>query len=116
MRNNATDPLGLILPAEAQQSLGRWVRLNRQRQMLTLSMLASKSGVPVMTLSRLERTGKGSVDALTRALMALGELDQFNAYVQEQLRRASLPQDISEIENPRPPRQRVRIRKAKGGE
>ena len=114
MKNGGTDPLGLTLPTEAQLSLGRWLRLNRQRQELTLSMLSSKSGVPVMTLSRLERTGKGSVDAFTRALMALGELDHFNAYIQEQMRKASLPQDISEIENSPRQRLRVRIRKAKG--
>ncbi len=87
--------------------------MNRQRQMLTLAMLASKSGVPKMTLSRLEQHGKGSLDALLRALMALGELDPFNAYVQEQLRKTSLPQDLSELDKPRP-RERMRVRRSKG--
>ena len=104
------ETLQLTLSADVQQALGRWLRLSRQRQKLTLSMLASKSGVPTMTLSRLERQGMGSIDALVRALMALGELDPFNGYVQEQLRKAALPQDISEIEQPRR-RERMRVRR-----
>src|SRR5437870_1787742 len=106
------DPLRLTLPGDAQRALGQWLRLNRQRQILTLSMLASKSGVPVMTLSRLEREGKGSVDALMRTLMARGELDRFNACIQEQLRQEALPRDLSELETQPRRRQRVWIRKS----
>ena len=115
MKRTEYDPLQLALPKDVQQSLGEWLRLNRQRHMLTLSMLASKSGVPAMTLSRLERHGKASLDALLRVLMALGELDRFNIYIQEQLRQVTLPQDLSELEKPLPRRQRVRIRKPEGG-
>lgn len=74
-------------------------------------MLASRSGVPVATLSRLEREGQGGVDNLLRVLQALGALDGFHLHVQELLRKASLPQDLSEIKRPAPPRQRVRLRK-----
>ena len=110
-----SDPLQLALPSDVQQALGQWLRLSRQRHTLTLTMLAAKSGVPAMTLSRLERKGKGSMDALMRALMALGELDHFNAYILERLRQTSLPQDLAELEKPQRRRQRVRIRKPKGG-
>lgn len=74
-------------------------------------MLASKSGVPVTTLSRFEREGEGSVDSLMRLLQALGELDRFHADTQERLRQASIPRDLSELQKPSMARQRVRVRK-----
>ena len=61
-------------PRETRQVLGQWVRLARQRLGLTQPLLASKSGVSVATLSRLEREGQGGVDNLLRVLQALGEL------------------------------------------
>ncbi len=96
---------------EARQALGQWLRLTRQRLELTQPLLASRSGVPVSTLSRLEREGQGGVDNLLRVLQALGELDGFHAHVLEQLRKASLPRDLSEMKKPAAPRQRVRLRK-----
>ena len=98
-------------PRETRQVLGQWIRLTRQRLGLTQPLLASKSGVAVTTLSRLEREGQGAVDNLLRVLQALGELDGFHAHVQELLRKASLPQDLSEIKKPAAPRQRVRLSK-----
>jgi transcriptional regulator with XRE-family HTH domain len=77
--------------------------------------LASKSGVSVTTLSRLEREGQGGVDNLLRVLQALGELDGFHAHVQGLLQKASLPQDISELQQPTRPRQRVRLHKPPQG-
>lgn len=104
----------MIRPRETRQALGQWVRLVRQRQGLTQPLLASKSGVPVASLSRLEREGQGGVDNLLRVLQALGELDGFHAHVQELLQKASLPNDLAELKNPSPPRQRVRLRKLPG--
>jgi len=98
-------------PRETRQVLGQWVRLTRQRLGLTQPLLASKSGVSVATLSRLEREGQGGVDNLLRVLQVLGKLDGFHAHVQELLRKASLPHDLSEMKKPAPPRQRVRLRK-----
>jgi len=109
----ANSPISVTIPKEAQQTLGKWLRLSRQNQMLTLVMLASKSGVPTMTLSRLEREGRGSLEAAMRALHALGELDAFNQYLLEQLRRASLPQDISQLEKPQRPKLRVRVKRTR---
>lgn len=104
----------MMRPRETRQALGQWVRLVRQRQGLTQPLLASKSGVPVASLSRLEREGQGGVDNLLRVLQALGELDGFYAHVQELLQKASLPNDLAELKNPSPPRQRVRLRKLPG--
>ena len=102
--------LQVVRPKDARQSLGRWLRLSRQRLEWTQSMLSSRSGVPVATLSLLEREGTGGIDNLMRVLQALGELDGFHAHLQERLRQASLPRDISELLRPIKPRQRVRIR------
>lgn|GEM_PF-1510983 len=109
-------PLALVRPREARHALGRWLRLARQRMVWTQAMLASKAGVPVATLSRLEREGEGSIDAVFRALQALGELDGVNAFVQERLRLASLPSDLADIGKNSPVRQRIRPAKnPKGG-
>lgn len=101
----------MILPRETRQVLGQWIRLTRQRLGLTQPMLASKSAVPVTTLSRLEREGQGGIDNLLRIFQALGELDGFHAHLQELLRKASLPTDLSEIKKSAAPRQRVRLPK-----
>lgn len=112
MSNSSIDSaIQMVRPRETRQALGQWIRLARQRLGLTQPMLASKSGVPVTTLSRLEREGQGGVDHLLRVLQALGELDGFHAHVQELLRKASLPRDLSDMKKPAPPRQRVRFRK-----
>ena len=76
-------------------------------------MLAARSGIPVSTLSRLERDGEGGLDTFVRLLHALGELDGFHAYVKEQLRKASFPSDIAELLTAKPIRKRVRLRKSK---
>ncbi len=103
--------LQLARPHETRRLLGQWIRLARQRLGLTQPLLASRSGVPVTTLSRLEREGLGGVDTLLRVLQALGELDGFHAYIQELQRKAVLPQDLADLKKSSPPRQRVRLRK-----
>ncbi len=114
--NRTLDTLQLVRPTEARQALGRWIRLARQRGERTQPMLAAMSGVPVATLSRLEREGRGSIDALVRVLQALGELDRFDAFVQERIRLASLPSDLAALQRKATVVQRVRVRKAaKGG-
>lgn len=106
--------LQMVRPKETRQALGQWVRLVRQRAEWTQPVLALKSGVPVATLSRLEREGQGSVDAVTRVLQALGELDGLHAYIQERARLAALPSDLADLPVERQTRLRVRLRKAAG--
>ncbi len=115
MENSAiNNAIQMMRPCETRQALGQWVRLTRQRQGLTQPLLASKSGVAVTSLSRLEREGQGGVDNLLRVLQALGELDGFHARIQELLQKASLPTDLAEMKKSAPPRQRVRLRKPPG--
>ena len=103
------DVIQVVRPRETRQVIGQWIRLSRQRLGLTQSMLASRSGVPVTTVSRLEREGQGGLDTLLRILQALGELDGFDTHIRERLRKASLPTDLSEIGKHSLPRQRVRL-------
>lgn len=105
----------LIRPCEVRESLGQWLRLTRQRLEWTLPMLASRSGVPVSTLSRLEREGQGGIDNLLRVMQALGVLDAAQGALRDQIRLASIPADLSEIAVSPKPRQRVRPRKQKEG-
>jgi transcriptional regulator with XRE-family HTH domain len=104
--------LQIAQPGETRLELGQWLRALRQQREMTQPMLASRSGVPVATLSRLEREGAGSLESMLRVLQALGELDGFHAELQERLRRVTLPRDLADLKRTTPkPRLRVRMRK-----
>ena len=108
------DLISLSSPGKVREDLGQWLRRMRQRREWTLPMLASRSGVPVSTLSRLEREGNGGIDALLRVFQALGILHDVDRTLQERLRLASLPETLEDLDREPPPRQRVRPRKSKG--
>lgn len=116
--NNLIVSLQIVRPKDARTALGLWIRCARQRAEWTQPMLAAKSGVPVATLSRLEREGQGALDAVARVLHALGELDGLHVFVQERIRLASLPGDLAELDAAPRERRRVRPRRraAKGGD
>ena len=104
---NFDDMIHLIGPADTLLSLREWVRLSRQRLRLTQGELAKKSNVPATTISRLERTGLASTDALMRVLFALDQLDSFHGFLKERLRVASFPVTL---EDEVPDRKILRIR------
>lgn len=93
---NFEDTIHLIGPADALFTLREWVRLSRQRLRLTQGELARKSNVPATTISRLERTGLASTDALVRVLFALDQLDSFQGFLKERLRIASFPVTLAD--------------------
>lgn len=104
---NFDDTIHLIGPADTLSALREWVRLSRQRQRLTQCELAKKSNVPATTISRLERTGLASTDALMRVLFALDELDSLQCFLKERLRIASFPVTLEDIV---PDRKILRVR------
>lgn len=106
--------LQVARPGEVRLLLGQWLRLCRQRQELTLPMLASRSGVPVTTLSRLEREGRGGVESGLLVLQALGLLDGVHGALLESMRLVSLPRDLGDLDRPVKVRQRVRRRTQAG--
>ena len=67
---NAELPISLVEPRDFTAALGGLVRALRQRADWTQPELASRSGVPVSTLSRLARTGLASTDRLA-AMMSM---------------------------------------------
>ena len=97
-------------PSDALGSLRELIRRERQRAHLTQSELALKSNVPATTISRLERTGLSSTDALVRILFALDALEPFQDFLKERLRLASFPKALSE-DVPEKPVARVRHRR-----
>lgn len=110
------DFLSLVTSDEVLRQLGVWIRLERQRLQWKQTELARRSNVPASTISRLERTGLASTDALMRILFALNRLDELDHFLHERLRYVSLPQTLHTSTPAQPmPIQRVRHRKDKEG-
>ena len=86
--------LPLVTPEDVLAELKTLVRLARQREAWTQADLARRSGVPMTTISRLERTGLASTDTLFRILFALNRLDPFFDMLKEQLRLAKFPKTL----------------------
>ena len=75
-------------------SLRELVRLARQREEWTQADLARRSGIPMTTISRLERTGLASTDTLFKVLFALNRLDVFADMLKAQLRLVKFPKTL----------------------
>ena len=106
--------LQMTTPKVFRAAIGIWVRASRQQRRWTQAMLASRAGVPVSTLSRLEQTGSGSIELLSKLLFALGLIDSLNDTVQERIRIATLPSDLSALtEKPFSLPKRIRVKKGK---
>ena len=75
-------------------SLRELVRLARQREEWTQADLARRSGIPMTTISRLERTGLASTDTLFKVLFALNKLDAFEDMLKAQLRLVKFPKTL----------------------
>ena len=88
--------LPLVTPEDVLAELKTLVRFARQREAWTQADLARRSGVPMTTISRLERTGLASTDTLFRILFALDKLDPFADMLKEQLRIAKFPKTLEE--------------------
>ena len=105
--------LQMTTPKAFRTAVGVWIRAARQQRLWTQAILASRAGVPISTLSRLEQTGLGSIDLLSKLLFALGEIDSLNDIVQERIHLATLPTDLSQLTKhalTRP--KRIRVKKA----
>ena len=98
----------LVEPRDTLAALGGWIRALRQRANWTQPDLASRSGVPVATLSRLERTGRITTDRLMRILFALDALDPFHDFLADRCRLADLPADLRDYHPAAPRPARIR--------
>lgn len=106
----SSDILSLVTVSDALQMLSTWVRTERQRRRWTQGELARRSGVPASTISRLERTGLGSTDAVLKILFALNLLDAAADFLKERQRLAALPTTLREPVSEKPVL-RVRMKK-----
>lgn len=109
--NKGEDFIKLVTASDGLASLRNWVRMERQRAHLTQSELAVKSNVPATTISRLERTGLSSTEALLRVLFALDALDSLHDFLKERLRLCAFPKSLSDGIPGKPV---IRIRHRKG--
>ena len=91
---DSSNILPLTTVEDALASLRGLVRLARQREEWTQADLARRSGVPMTTISRLERTGLSSTDTLFKVLFALNRLDAFEDMLKEQLRLVKFPKTL----------------------
>ena len=105
---NAQLPISLIEPRDFTIALGGLIRALRHRADWTQPELASRSGVPVATLSRLERTGLASTDRLARVLFALDALEAFQDFLASRRRLADLPTDLRSFHPHAPKPSRIR--------
>ena len=102
------DDMSSILPltttSDVLASLREVVRKARQREVWTQADLARRSGVPMTTISRLERTGLASTDTLFKVLFALNRLDALQDMLKDQLRILHFPKTLEgrKDETPRP--------------
>ena len=94
--NDLNNILPLTTVDDALVSLREMVRLARQREEWTQADLARRSGVPMTTISRLERTGLASTDTLFKVLFALNRLDVFEDVLKAQLRLVKFPKTLDD--------------------
>lgn len=92
--NDLNNILPLTTANDVLASLRELVRLVRQREEWTQYDLARRSGVPMTTISRLERTGLASTDTLFKVLFALNRLDAFEDMLKAQLRLVKFPKTL----------------------
>ena len=92
--NDLSKILPLTTVEDVLASLRELVRLSRQREEWTQADLARRSGVPMTTISRLERTGLASTDTLFKVLFALNKLDSFGDMFKAQLRLLRFPKTL----------------------
>ena len=92
--NDLSNILPLTTVEDVLASLREMVRLARQREEWTQADLARRSGVPMTTISRLERTGLASTDTLFKVLFALNRLDAFEDMLKAQLRLVKFPKTL----------------------
>jgi len=71
--------ISLLTPTQAQESLANNVRDRRLAMGLTQAGLAARSGVPIGTLRKFERTGAASVETLLKLLAIVGGLEDIVA-------------------------------------
>lgn len=109
--NAYSNILQITTAIDALSELKSLVREARHHRRWTLKDLATRSGIPESTISRLERTGLASTDVVFKLLFAMNELDLLVDSIKESRRINSLPTSLDDL--PDQPREIKRIRHSK---
>jgi len=83
------DLLLLLSPADIEATLARRVRSQRKAKGWTQAELATRSGLSVATVARLEASGQGQISSLILIATALGRLEDFDTLLKEATPRSS---------------------------
>lgn len=96
-------------PSIVRLKIGQLVRMLRVRAKLTQPELARKSGVPMATISRFERTGKLGLESLTRLLLAVDSLSSLDEYLDKRMNKIK----FSDSQHANAQSARIRVRHQK---
>ncbi|NOY24982.1 MAG: helix-turn-helix transcriptional regulator [Oligoflexia bacterium] len=86
------DLLLALTPADVEATLARRLRAARKAKGWTQAELATRSGLSIATVARLEQSGQGQVSSLVRLCAGLGRLDDFDAVL-----KAVAPTTLDEL-------------------
>jgi transcriptional regulator with XRE-family HTH domain len=73
----------LLTPADVERLLAERLRAARKARGWTQEELASRSGLGVATVARLERSGQGQLRSFVQLCAALGRLDSLEGVLAE---------------------------------
>lgn len=91
--------VSLITPSKAQKKLAEQARARRLQMELTQEGLAERSGVPLPTLRKFERTGSISLESFLKIHMVLGSLEDIVKATKVKGTKFSSIDDVLESEN-----------------
>lgn len=92
--------VSLTTPAKAQKKLAEQARARRLQMELTQEGLAERSGVPLPTLRKFERTGAVSLESFLKIHMVLGGLEDILKATHVQDTLFSSIDDVLESDSP----------------
>lgn len=91
--------LQLVSPADVQENLAGFLRLERKKQKLSREALAERSGVPASTLKKFELTGQISLRQFLLLWQCLDDLGRLQALIQPRSEKTTEPQTLDEVLN-----------------
>lgn len=91
--------LQLVAPAEVQENLADFLRLERKKQKLSREALAERSGVPAPTLKKFELTGQISLRQFVLLWQCLDDLRRLHDLTQPRAKNQAEPRTLDEVLN-----------------
>jgi transcriptional regulator with XRE-family HTH domain len=86
------DLLLTLTPADVESTLASRLRAARKAKGWTQAELATRSGLSIATVARLEQSGQGQLSSLLLLCAALGRLEDFDGVL-----KAPAPRSLEEL-------------------